>query len=138
MKLPPHLKVLILSRASKGFTLIEVLVSLCIFSIASIAVGKSFINHLTITHTAELRGDAFVAAQQVLDGLRVQDPSTFPTTGSTGPQTVGIGGKNYSVMVYYCRVATYSSSANVRFLTVEVSYRGVVQYSVDTIYSQLR
>ncbi len=122
----------------RGFTILEVLVSLSIFSIASVAIAKSFTNHLAFNKQAERRSGAITAVQQVLDGLRVLDPSTLPTTGTSAAQNVTVGNKTYAVTTQYCRITSYCSSANVRFLTVKAKYRGTDQYTVDTIYSQLR
>ena len=121
-----------------AFTLLEVLVSLSIFSIVSAAIGVAFVTHLKVNMQQELRSGAFSAAQQVLDELRVQDPSTMPTSGSDAVRTLIVGDRIYSVAVSYCSPATYCTSSHIRSIHVGVTHAGKSQYQVDTVYSQLR
>jgi prepilin-type N-terminal cleavage/methylation domain-containing protein len=121
----------------RGFTLIEVLVSLGLFSIITAGVTSTFINHLQYNSVAGYRTGAINAAQQQLDNLRKDDPVTMPTTGVTTATTT-IGGRAFSVVTRYCSNATYCASASQRHLKVEVSYRGTLLYAVETVYTKLR
>lgn len=125
------------NHTNLGFTLLEVLVSLSLFSLASIAIAKSFTLHISTNNKSEQKTGAIMAAQRVLDQIRVLDPTTLPTSGTTS-QNVTIGSRNYQTSTTYCNPSTYCSSTNVRFLTVKVQYRGSQLYAVDTIFSQLR
>ena len=127
-----------LTHGACGFTLLEVLVAVGIFSVASAAIATCFASQLKFNYKYETKSGAIAAAQQVLDGIRVLDPTTLPSSGSATPQTVTIGGKNFVVNVTYCSPSTYCVSNNIRALHVVVTYANVTQYTVDTIFSQLR
>ena len=123
-----------------AFTLLEVLVSLSLFSIGAVSVARSFSQHLAYASQADRRSGAIDAAQQVLDGLRVLDPSTLPKLAATTTQNVNVGGRTYAVTTTFCPTAynSYCASNSSRYLSINVTYRGLSQYKVDTIFSQLR
>lgn len=124
--------------SEKGFTLIELMASLLIFSVVALGLGSSFSQHMTMNHIGEVRSMAAQAAQQVLDGIRYEDPATLPESG-TGPVVdVTIGNKTFSVTPYYCEAPEYCATQNVRHITVRVQYRNVQQYEVQTVFTQLR
>lgn len=121
----------------RGFTMIEVLISLGIFSIITAGVTSVFINHLKYNTVAGQRTGAIDAAQQQLDNLRKDDPVAMPTTGSS-TSTITIGGRAFSVVTRYCTNTTFCASLNQRHIKVEVSYRGTLLYTVETVYTKLR
>ena len=121
-----------------GFTLLETLVALSIFAFVSAGVATSFISNLRLNKQAELRGGAIMVAQQVLDELRSQDPTTLLSTGSDASRSVAVGNKTFTVDVSYCNPSTYCTSTSIRAIHVAVYYKGVSQYAVDTVFSQLR
>ena len=121
----------------RGFTLIEVLVSLGIFSIITAGVTSAFSSHLKYNSVAGYRTGAINAAQQRLDDLRKDDPVAMPTSGVTTATTT-IGGRAFAVVTRFCTNATYCASANQRHIKVEVSYRGTILYAVETVYTKLR
>lgn len=131
------IKKFISSKKICGFTLLEVLVSLVLFSIAGIAMAKSFTHHLSTNTRNEQRSAAVMAAQQVLDGLRVLDPATFPSSGST-TQNITVGIRTFSVTTTYCSNITYCPNNNTKHIKVDVKLRGTTIYSVSTVYVQLR
>lgn len=122
----------------RGVTLIEVLVSMSLFAIASLAIGHAFNTHVMFNNKSEKKSGAIVAAQQVLDQLRVLDPATFPTSGSDADRSVTVGSRTYTVSVQYCNPTTYCTSNNIRFIHVAAKLNGQTEYSVDTVFSQLR
>jgi prepilin-type N-terminal cleavage/methylation domain-containing protein len=124
-------------RSDDGFTLIEVLVSLTLFSIASIGFAKAFVNQVRFITQSEQRTGAIQAAEQVLDAARVSDPSLLPTSGSVD-KTVQIGSRSYVVSTLYCLDASFCISPRIRHITVRVTLRGVPQYEVATAFAQLR
>jgi prepilin-type N-terminal cleavage/methylation domain-containing protein len=132
-KFPLH----ILSRSQSGFTLIEILVSLFLFSIASLGLGKTFINTLAVNTRNERRTAGVQAVQQVLDNLRTKDPSTLPTGNTTQTSTITIGNRNFSVAVTYCPAGTIYCTANIRDLDVIASLNGGVVYETRTVYAKL-
>ena len=121
-----------------GFTLIETIVALGVFGVASAAIANGFIMQMRTNNQNTQRGESVAAAQFVLDQQRVIDPTSMPASGTSAPQNVTVGSHTYSVTITYCPVPTYCVSPNVRHLRVNVSYQTVLKYSVDTVYAQLR
>jgi prepilin-type N-terminal cleavage/methylation domain-containing protein len=125
-------------KNSAGFSLVEILVSLSITSIAMLAVGNAIATHIWFNTRSEQRSGAILAAQQVLDPLRLVDPSTLPTSG-TSSTTVTIGALNYTVTTTYCPTGqSYCTSNNIRYMTTKVVLNGTQFLSLDTAFSQLR
>ena len=120
-----------------GFSLIEVMVAMVIFGVVSASMAPVFMNHLKFNTAMEVRSGAYAAAQQVLDDLRSQDPSSMPSSGSSAATSVPAGDRIYSVVTSYCLQASYCASANIRHLKVEVSYKGNLVYSVETVFTKL-
>ena len=121
----------------RGFTLLEVLVSLGLFSIISTSLAASFAHHLKTNNLTERKSAAVMAAQQVMDEVRVQDPATLPSTGRT-TQTVTIGNRAFTVVTDYCSETTYCTSANIKHIKITVSFSNQSVYQVSTVYAQLR
>ncbi|NLF25020.1 MAG: type II secretion system protein [Deltaproteobacteria bacterium] len=121
-----------------GFTLVEVLVALGVLALVTSAVAPSFLRFMHYNTRTEIKTEAIQAAQRVLDELRLSDPRTLPTSGSTPSETVMVGGRSYDVTVSYCENATYCPSENTRHLTVDVVYKGEQVYEVETVYTRLR
>ena len=126
------------ANSSEGFTLLEVLVSMVIFAIASAAMAQSFLTHLTMNNRSERRSEAIASAQQVLDQIRTEDPTSLPVSGSVAPVTVVMGPRTYTVTATYCGENTFCTSNNIRHIGIQVAYRNTVIYEVETVYSQLR
>lgn len=122
----------------RGCSIVEVLVSLGIFSIGTLAVAQAFTTQLTYNNRSELRSSAVAAAQVVLDELRVTDPNSMPTSGTSAPQNITIGGKIFAVTVAYCQATSFCTSTNVRDLKLTVKHNNLSVYSVETVYAQLR
>ena len=120
-----------------GFSILEVLFSIGLFSIVASGMTASFVGLQRRNYENEVRTAAIGAAQKVLDEARVLDPATLPTSGSAST-TVTYGSKSFDVTTTYCAIPAECSSANVRQLRVAVSYRGTQRYKVDTIFCQLR
>ena len=125
-------------KREKGFTLIETIVALGVFGVASAAIANGFIMQMRTNNQNTQRGESIAAAQFVLDQQRVIDPISMPASGTSAPQNVTVGSHTYSVTITYCAVPAYCVSPNVRHLRVNVSYQTVLRYSVDTVYAQLR
>ena len=125
-------------RRQKGFTLIETIVALGVFGVASAAIANGFIMQMRTNNQNTQRGESIAAAQFILDQQRVIDPTSMPSAGTSAAQNVTVGSHTYSVTITYCAVPAYCVSPNVRHLRVNVSYQTVLRYSVDTVYAQLR
>jgi prepilin-type N-terminal cleavage/methylation domain-containing protein len=125
------------TNARGGFTLLEVMVSLLIFNIAALGIAQSFLVHLKRNTENERRGESVQVAQQVMDEIRVKDPTSLPHSGST-TQDVTLGHRTYEVTTTYCKLSAYCTSNNIRSVSVEVSLEGNLQYAADTVFAQLR
>lgn len=124
-------------KNSKGFSLMEVLISMSIFSIVAASTVPAFLNQLDHNTQMELRAQAYAAAQQVLDDYRVLEVSTIPDSGSASPVTVNVAGRNFEATTSFCDQAALCSLTT-RHLTVAVQYQGEELYEVQTVYTQLR
>lgn len=120
----------------RGLTLIEALVALAILGIAAVAIMPAFMTQLDSNRRSETRSGAVTASQQVLEGLRLADPASLPTTGAGAPQTVTVGDRTYEVTTFYCLQAALCDARS-RHLRVEVSHDGRVVYDVETVFTQL-
>ncbi|MCC6220931.1 MAG: type II secretion system protein [Deltaproteobacteria bacterium] len=125
-------------KSEQGSSLLEVMVSISILGLVMAGIMPAFVYHTRFNTQSELRTDAIMAAQFVLDQIRLQDPNTLPTSGSTGPTGVNIGDRLFNVTNYYCEDADYCASANNRHIRVEAAYNNSVIYDVETVFTQLR
>jgi len=124
-----------------GFTLIEVLVALTIMGIISVAMAPSFISHARMNTMSEKKTEAIQAAQMILDGTRIQDMSSLPTSGSATAVSVDIGDRVYEVVVKYCEASQYcppTVSNNTRHITAEVFLDGDEIYELQTVFTKLQ
>lgn len=123
---------------SRGFGLIEVLVSVGLISIIATSVTAGFISQTRFDSLAQERGRATAAAQLVLDSYRLQDPTTLPSSGSA-TQSVTVAGKTFTVRTSFCATAALCSSSRIRHLKAVVTNSiGLTLYQVETVYAQLR
>lgn len=121
---------------NRGFTLLEVLIATSLLGIIMAGLPAAFVSYSKYNTQMELRTQALVAAESVVDSLRVKDPGTFPTTGSL-TNTVSVNGIAFDVVINYCTQVSYCD-ANSRHLQVVVNHGAgneVVRF--ETIYSTL-
>lgn len=124
---------------TRGFSLLEVLTSLTIFAIAGTAFASSMMMNQGYNRLSKERTAAQFAVDQVIDDLRVQDPTTLPTHGSDPVRHVTVGTQTFDVYVTYCSLGSYcSSSSTVRTIHCEAMLKGVSRYVVDTVFAQLK
>ena len=124
-------------RSGAGFTLLEVMVAMLLFLVVSATMASTFVSHLKHNTDTEVRSGAVALAQRRMDELRLQDPPTMPTSGTTAV-TQSAGGRDYSVSTTYCENASLCATANNRHLTVRVSYENSVVFQTETVYTRLR
>jgi len=121
----------------RGFTLLEVMVAMAIFALVAGAMLPAFLTHLKFNVAAEERNGAMAATRQILEELRLEDPESLPSSGSSGPQDIAAGERSYQVTLYYCRKPLLCSTRS-RHLEVEASYRGQILYDVETVFTRLK
>lgn len=123
--------------SQQGFTLLEVLVAITLLSLVAAAMAPAFVGQLITNRRSEVRTEAMAVAQQVLDGMRSNDPSTLPSTGSDPVFQRDGGEKTFDVLVSYC-VNPDFCTARSRHITVSLSYMDQEVYEIETIFTRLR
>ena len=83
--------------SERGFTLLEVMVALMVFSIAAAGVMPVFLSQLKYNTGSEERSEAIAAAQYVLDEMRLEDPTLMEEEGTRAAITVTVNGHDYVV-----------------------------------------
>jgi prepilin-type N-terminal cleavage/methylation domain-containing protein len=126
-------------RRSAGFTLLEVLAAVTIFSIAVLGLARAFATNLSFNRLNAERSGAVEAVQGVLDTLRATDPNALPTNGHVDPvRAVTANDHTYEVSVKHCSPKTYCPSNNIRAIHCEARLNGELRYEVDTVFAQLK
>jgi type II secretion system protein I len=120
----------------KGFTLLEALIALGILSVALVALIPAFQAFLDANSVSEERSNALAAAQQVIEGLRHEDPASLPSSGSSAIQAVTVGHHEYEVVAHYCQDSAYCGSDS-RHIVVEVDFAGKNVYTIETVFTRL-
>src|SRR5262245_49032940 len=120
--------------ANVGFTLIEVLVAMAIFSISSLAVTSLMVNHTKLVSLNIQSSEAIALAQDKLEDLRTMK---FGSMTNGGPVT-----KTRKGIVYTTNwtVQQNTPATNMSTLTVTVSwnYQGVAKsYAAKSIFSSV-
>lgn len=124
-------------RQEKGFTLLEVLVAISLMAIMLAGLPAAFVSFSQYNSRMELRTQALAAGQRVLDDLRMEDPQTLQSSGSTTDSVV-IDGRTFDVNVTYC-VNTTWCGLNSRHLSLEVDYNGEPSIvEIETVFTKLR
>jgi prepilin-type N-terminal cleavage/methylation domain-containing protein len=136
-KLSQHYNTATPSSTEKGFTLLEVMVSLLLFLVVSAIMASSYVGHLKRSTETEVRTLAMGAAQEILDETRLVDPDSLPSSGSTST-TVVVGGRSFGVESTYCSNATYCASPANRHIRVRVNFQGVKVFETETVFTRLR
>ena len=123
-------------KQQKGFTLVEILVSLVIVGIVTAGMSPVFAAMIQQNNKAELKSGAIEATQRQIDEFRLLDPATLPSSGYT-TANITIGGRAFAVKTTYCSPSTYCTAVT-RHLTFSTSYRGTAYYATQTVLTQLR
>lgn len=123
--------------SEKGFSLVESLCAMGVLSIALLGVVPTFHVLMQVDTLSEQRSNAVAAAQQVMEGLRQQLPSTLPSSGASAVQYISVGKRDYAVRALYCTKSAYCTT-DTRHIVLEVSYGGKNVYIVETVYTRLQ
>lgn len=125
------------SGEARGFTIVECLIAMSILGIVMAGLLPGFIDFMDANSISESRSDAVAAAQFTLESLRREDPSGWPTSGSSAPDVIAINNREFEVVRSFCRSNEYCGAAS-RHVVIEVSFGGEVLYSVETVYTRLQ
>ncbi len=124
------------SLDAKGLSIVEVVVALAVLGLALAFIVPSFVGHLQANTASEVRSQAVFLAQREFESLRLRDPSTLPTSGSTERQE-GYGGRTFTLRRTYCPQASLCGPGS-RHIRVEVIWNGRTVYAAETVYTSLR
>lgn len=122
---------------AKGFTLLEAILALALVAIVLTGLLPAFFVCLTTNTRNEERTLAAAAAQRTMESLRLLDPTTLPSTGSSSPEFVAVGNREFEVVRRYCVRSEYCGTES-RHLVVDVSYGGRRVVSVESVFTRLR
>ena len=121
----------------RGFSLVEVICALGLLGIVLLGIIPTVQVLMQSNTISEERSNAVAAAQQVMESLRQQAPSSLPTTGTSAVQTVSVGTRDYEVVAHYCTKSQYCND-DMRQIVLEVGYAGRNVYVVETVYTRLQ
>ena len=121
----------------KGFSLVEAVVAMGILAIVLLGIVPTVQVLMNANTISEQRSNAVAAAQEVIEALRQQSPSSLPTSGTSATQTVSVGTRDYEVIAHYCTKTQYCND-DMRHVVLEVNYAGRNVYIVETVYTRLQ
>ncbi len=124
-------------KQEAGFSLIEVMASMMIFSLVLSGLAPAYVAMVQYNTRSQIKTEAISVAQRVLDELRLTDPTTLPSSGSTA-QTITLNEKDYSIYTTFCPETTYCSTANNRHIRIQILWEGTQYFQTETVFTQLR
>ena len=122
---------------ARGFSLIESLIGLALLAVVLVSLLPAFLTLMDANTFSEEHGAALAAGQRAMEKMRLVDPGSLPTAGSSAVQVIVVDGREFEVVTHYCRVPEYCSSET-RQVTVEIRYGGHEVYDVDTVYTRMQ
>lgn len=121
----------------RGFSLIESLIGLALLAVVLVSLLPAFLTLMDANTFSEEHSAALAAGQRAMERMRLVDPGSLPTAGSSGVQIILVDSREFEVVTHYCRVPEYCSSST-RHVTVEIRYGGQKVYDVDTVYTRMQ
>ena len=121
----------------QGFTVLEALLAIFLLGVVLTGILPAMLAFLDANTTSEESSDAVAAGQLVLERLRLEDPASLPSSGSSSPESVDVGGHTYEVVKHYCTVPSYCGTDS-RHIRVEVIYGGDTVFEVESVYTRLQ
>ena len=108
-------------KSSRGFSLIEVLISLVVLSVGLLSVGQLMLTSLTTAAYGNHYTQATALAQAKMEEFR----ASRPVAGAGSDQVMGVNGTRY--------MRTWSIVANgeMRFITVAVDWIEKTSHSIQ-------
>lgn len=120
-----------IQRRHNGFGLIEGLMAITLLGIALAGIIPVFISYQNVNNQSELRSNAILAAEQVLDQLKNRPFDEWEDYKSNvNAHTTRVGGYDYPVTLDFQVLPNFSAT---RRVDLEVSYRGKVYFEASTI-----
>ncbi len=122
----------------KGFSLLEVMISLSVFSIAAAGYLPVFNSFMGKNSNSHVKVNALQAAEQVLDLIRVMSTSSLPSSGDDGGQIVQVGKNSFNVVTYYCEQASLCTGSSTRHIRVNVRRNNEEILNIQTVFTALK
>ena len=123
-------------KSSRGFSLLEALISMFLFGIVMSGLTPAFAAMLRFNTNAQIQTEAIAVAQRVLDEKRELTITSLPT-GGVEYQTITVDGRAYVTTLTYCVTAAYCASVNSRHLRISVDQNGTRYFQTETVFTQL-
>ncbi len=120
----------------KGFSVIEVMISISLFAVALGAIATSSYKNMNFNTIMEQKSVATTVAQQMLEDFRQGDPVALPTSGTTSVNIVR-GNRTFVATTTYCATPAYCTTSS-RHLSVTVSYKNKSLVTLSTVFTALR
>jgi len=124
-------------KKQEAFTLVEVMVAMSIFLIVTSMMMPAFTMHLKVNTNSEIRNGAIAVGQQMLDGIRSQDPGTLPSSGTSALVNYNGGERTYQGQYTYCAISSYCTTRS-RHLKVRVLYKNQEVFNAETVFTRLK
>ena len=143
------------AKSESGFTLVEAVVGMIIFLIASTAIVPVFATYRLATIRNDVKVGAVAIAQQVMDTVRITDaltldpantlltettyPASAPGVGGQSLSALSYKGKTYSASITYCKNASFCTSTS-KHVVINVFQGGSTApvFQLETVYSSLQ
>ncbi|MGK7907561.1 MAG: hypothetical protein AB4040_10085 [Synechococcus sp.] len=129
-------------RNQGGFSILESVAGMVIMLMLLGGSTSGFLGLTQKNRQNQVRGDAIAAGRQVIDALRLVNPTAMPDNNNTETQTINIDGKDYEVLVTYCPASAavdFCTNPSRRHIQVDVTYAGDsrVYYTTETVFTEL-
>lgn len=120
----------------QGLGIIEALIAIAIVGIALAALAPVFTSFSNTNRESERRGAAVAVAQQLLDSMRQQRFSQWPTNGEVRTIQTSLG--EFEVEFQYCtgEPPDCFSSLNTRQVRIFIRQDERMIYEVETVYTR--
>lgn len=126
-----------------GFSIVELMLALLIFSLAAGAVMSSLVQSSKLKYDSKINNAALLVAQSVLESYKNKEISTIPSSGYIDG-TKDQDGYSFTFKTSFCSssipscgdtatVCTVANVDNVREINVQVSYNGVEKECLELV-----
>ena len=141
--------------SESGFTLVEAVVGMIIFLIASTAIVPVFATYRLATVRNDVKIGAIAIAQEIMDTVRVTDiqtidaantlltettyPASAPGVGGQSLNSLNYKGRNYSATITYCQKTNLCSNSS-KHIIVSLFQGGsnTPVFELETVYTRLQ
>lgn len=125
-------------RTSQGFTLVEILVAIGLFTVLIASVLPGLLWNAQLNNMSDARTQANMVTQQTLDRLR-----NSPVLSTSGSETAQVTqGRTFTVLTEYCPgisdpLCSNDTKNQLVHIRITVSYGTTVLSKTDTVYTQV-